>query len=392
MKKILLSVSVSIFLIACGGVRKSEKNLASGNYDQVIFETLDNLRTNKTADRKAPYIDLLKSAFDKAVARDERQLEFLKKEANPNTLPEQFEIITDLINRQERIRPILPLPKVKFNFKDYSDQTIAIKNKLSSFLLENSKTLLNSNLKADARQAYEDLMYLNSINPGYENINILLDEAVAKGTSYVRLSLVNETETALPQRLEDDLLNIDTYNLNEQWVQYHNRPLDGLNYDYDLILSFRAINVSPETLKERIVPQEKKIKDGFEYELDANGNVKKDSLGNDIKLDKYKTLKASLHEFRQSKNAQLSAQVDLIDLSTNQIAASFPLSDGYIFEHIYATYQGERDAIDPKMLKFLANKPIPFPSNEQMIYDSGESLKLLFKGVMVDQVQKKIVY
>ena len=86
MKNFGLLLFAAIMLSACGGVRKSEKDLARGNYDQVIIQTLDNLRVNKSADRKSPYITLLKDAFVKAVDRDERRLEFLDKEGNPNNL------------------------------------------------------------------------------------------------------------------------------------------------------------------------------------------------------------------------------------------------------------------------------------------------------------------
>ena len=387
MKNVGLLLVTALLLGACGGVRKSEKDLARGNYDQVIIQTLDNLRVNKSAERKEPYIALLKDAFVKAVDRDERRLDFLEKEDNPNTLRERYALVTGLSLRQDRIRPILPLPGTKFSFTDYSDAIISIKNDLSKHLIESSTQLLENGIKADARLAYDDLAYLEEINPGYANTAALLEDARYKGTTFVRLALINETEMAIPARLENDLLNIDTYKLNRPWVQYHNREIENLAYDYDLILSFRGIQISPELVKERILKQEKKVKDGFDYVLDKNGNVKKDSLGNDIKVDKFKTLRADIHEFTQSKSTQITAQVDLIDLNTNQLEATFPLNDGFIFNHIYATYTGDKEAIDPKMLPLLGNRPVPFPTNEQMVYDSGESLKLLFKDILINEIR-----
>ncbi|WP_442845356.1 hypothetical protein [Leeuwenhoekiella sp. H156] len=387
MKNVGLLLVTALLLGACGGVRKSEKDLARGNYDQVIIQMLDNLRVNKSAERKEPYIALLKDAFVKAVDRDERRLDFLEKEGNPNTLRERYALVTGLSLRQDRIRPILPLPGTKFSFTDYSDAIISIKNDLSKQLIESSTQLLENGTKADARLAYDDLAYLEEINPGYANTAALLEDARYKGTTFVRLALVNETEMAIPARLENDLLNIDTYKLNRPWVQYHNREIENLAYDYDLILSFRGIQISPELVTERILKQEKKVKDGFDYVLDKNGNVKKDSLGNDIKVDKFKTLRADIHEFTQSKNTQITAQVDLIDLNTSQLEATFPLNDGFIFNHIYATYTGDKEAIDPKMLTLLGNRPVPFPTNEQMVYDSGESLKLLFKDILVNEIR-----
>lgn len=94
MKNFGLFLVTALLLSACGGVRKSEKDLARGNYDQVILQTLDNLRVNKSAERKEPYIALLKDAFVKAVDRDERRLDFLEKEDNFNTLRERYALVT----------------------------------------------------------------------------------------------------------------------------------------------------------------------------------------------------------------------------------------------------------------------------------------------------------
>ena len=51
-------------------------------------------------------------------------------------------------------------------------------------------------------------------------------------------------------------------------------------------LDFRTIDISPEQINEKQIIREKVIKDGFDYVLDKRGNVAKDSLGNDIKVDK----------------------------------------------------------------------------------------------------------
>ena len=47
----------------------------------------------------------------------------------------------------------------------------------------------------------------------------------------------------------------------------------------------------------------------------------------------------------------------------------------FVFENRYGTYKGNKDALDEKYLDLIANKHIPFPSNEQMVYDCGEDLK-----------------
>ena len=147
-------------------------------------------------------------------------------------------------------------------------------------------------------------------------------------------------------------------------------------------LDFNQINISPERVNERQLIKEKVIKDGFEYVLDQNGNVAKDSLGNDIKVDKFKTVTCNFYEFTQLKTAQIGANVKFKDLRSGQVVNSYPLSSEFIFEHIYANVDGDRRALDNNLVALLDLAAVPFPTNEQMVYDAGEDLKARLKSIV----------
>jgi hypothetical protein len=112
------------------------------------------------------------------------------------------------------------------------------------------------------RRAYDDLMYLESINPGFKDTSKWIDEAKVKGTDYVFVCTKNETNMVIPNRLENDLLDFSTYGLNDKWTVYHSTKAKGLDYDYSLIVNFRNITISPEQIKEKQFDKEKQIKDG----------------------------------------------------------------------------------------------------------------------------------
>ena len=156
-------------------------------------------------------------------------------------------------------------------------------------------------------------------------------------------------------------------------LSYH--TVKNLEYDYVLNLDFNQIFISPEQVQEKQISKEKLVKDGFEYVLDDNGNVAKDSLGNDIKIDKYKKVRCDFYQFTQFKTAQLGAKITLTDLKTQQEINSFPLSSEFIFEHIYAKHSGDKRALENDLIELLNLAAIQFPSNEQMVYDAGEDLK-----------------
>ena len=124
------------------------------------------------------------------------------------------------------------------------------------------------------------------------------------------------------------------------------------------------------------------MKDGFKYTLDGDGNVKKDSLGNDIKEDKFTRVTCEYFETRQYKTSTISASVEFIDLKTKQLLDQYPIESTFIFEHFYATYSGDKRAIRGLHLDYLSNRPIPFPSTEKMIFDTGEDVKFKLKEIV----------
>jgi hypothetical protein len=317
MKKISLLL-LSFLFLSCG-IRQTRELLSSGEYDQVIKNAVDDLKGNKNAKGKQDYVYMLEEAYAKAKERDERSIESWFKDANPQNLEKIYNTFVLLNIRQEKIRPLLPLKLIKenrnatFTFENYSDQIVSSKNSLCKYLYDNSKALLLNKDKTIIRRAYDDLIYLESLSPNYKDTGKLIDEARFKGTDFVNVSSKNETNMVIPVRLENDLLNFDTFGLNDKWTIYHNNRQKGIDYDYGIVVNFRQINISPEQIKERQFQKEKQIVDGFKFLYDSNGNIVKDSLGNKIKVDNFKTVRISIYEFAQQKASQVTAKIDYFD-------------------------------------------------------------------------------
>ncbi|MDQ7960702.1 hypothetical protein [Flavobacterium lindanitolerans] len=386
MKKVTLLFLV--FALASCGVKQTTNMLTSGDYDGAIDNAVNSLRTNKDKKGKQDYIYLLEEAFAKAKERDLRDIQFLAKDANPRNLERIYTTYVQLNNRQEKIRPLLPLRLMKenrnaiFPFDDYTDQIVNSKNALSKYLYDNAKALLLTKDKMTSRRAYDDLLYLDQINPGFKDVRKLMEEAQFKGTDFVNVYMRNETNMVIPIRLQNDLLDFSTNGLNDKWTVYHSSKQKGVNYDFEIVVNFRQINISPEQVKEKQFIKEKQIKDGVKNLTDSRGNVVKDSLGNVIKVDKFKTIKVDIYEFTQFKAAQVTAKVDYIDYKSGQLLQTFPLTSEFIFENIYSTYRGDRRAADESYYTYFNQKAVPFPSNEQMIYDTGEDLKVKLKNII----------
>ncbi|TNJ42976.1 hypothetical protein KFZ70_15890 [Tamlana fucoidanivorans] len=386
MKKLILLLFTVMIAYACSTRKQVERAVNTGNYDHAIQTALKKLRTNKDKKRNQDYVIMLQDAYYKVVERDLGSIAHLKKDNNPEAYRNIYELYTGLDGRQESIKPLIPLyiddQPVVFEFNNYSDAILDAKNKVSSYYYQKGLALLNAKDKQSIREAYNTLEYIENINPNYKDTPNLLNEAHERGTDYILVSINNETEQMIPEKLEADLLSMDTYGINKFWSVYHVNKIKDLNYDYTLQLNLKQINVSPERITEREFVREKEVKDGWQYAYDEKGNVAKDSLGNDIKVDKIVKVTCRYFETIQTKTSQVIGDVVYKDLKTNQILDKFPVNSEFVFEYIFATSKGDRRALLPDDIGYLEHRRVPFPNNEQMVYDTGEDLKLKLKQII----------
>lgn len=386
MKKHFLLVAF-IILASCG-VKQTQNLLSSGNYDEAINNSISNLRTNKDKKGNQDYVYLLEEAFAKAKERDLNSINLLEKDKNPANFEKIYTTYLQLNDRQERIKPLLPLKLLNqgrnaiFPFENYNNQIVASKNNLSSYLYDNAKSLLSTSGKMNFRKAYDDLNYLNQINPNYKNVLALMDEALFKGTDHVSVYTKNETNMIIPNRLQNDLLDFNTYGLNNKWTVFHGTKQKGINYDYTMVIRFREILISPEQIKEKEFIKERQIKDGQKKLLDANGKEILDNTGKVVMVDNLRNVSVRIFESRQFKSSQITAKVDYVDFRNNQLIQSFPLVSEFVFENVYATYKGDRRASDDNYYSYFDKRAVPFPTNEQMVYDTGENLKMKLKDLI----------
>jgi len=386
MKKVLLTLVLATIIVSCSSRKQVEKAINSGNYEKAIYDALDKLETNKNKKSKADYVLMLKDAYVKSVNRDLDKIKLLKKDNNPEFYKTIYETYQKLNARQEAIKPFMPLQvnnkTINFKFNDYSNDIINAKEKASDYLYEKGLKQLDSESKAEIKEGYNTFQYIESINPNYEKTREFMEEAHMLGTSYVLVNIENQTEQIIPERLEKDLLNFDAYGLNQFWTVYHASQNQNTNYEYAMTLKLKRINISPEQVKENEMVRERNIVDGWTYKLDRNDNVMKDSLGNDIKVDKIINVKARYSEFTQLKSTQVIGEVIYVDLITNAVIDTFTIESEFIFQNIYAIYRGDKRALTKEERLLTNNRRVPFPTNEQMVYDTGEDLKLKLKRII----------
>jgi hypothetical protein len=388
MKKSLLFAAFILFMFSCSSIKNTQEAISNGNYDRAISTAIENLKRNKTKKGNQPYILLLEEAFVKATAKDLARINFLKKDNNPEKIETIFVLYEQLKRRQEFLKPLLPLYVVNenrnavFQFTNYDDAIIENKNQLSDYLYAKVKRLFSIGTKLEYRAAYDDLAYIEKVNPNFKDVRVLLKVARERGLDFVIVSMKNETQKVISERLEEDLLNFDTYGLNDLWTVYQGAKDANITYDFGLELNLRNIQVSPEQVREKEIIKEKQVVDGFNYLLDTNGDQILDKEGNKIKVDKLVSVRCELYQFTQFKSSKVTGQVRYVDLNTKQTIQTYPIASAFAFQHKYAQFKGDKRALESSFLDLIRVRVLPFPSNEQMIYDAGQDLKQKLKSII----------
>jgi len=390
MRHIITILSITLLLVGCNSAKRNQKLLARGDYDQAIELAVKKLQRSKTNSKNDSRIVLLEDAFAKAAAEDIRRIAFLKKQSDPSVSKEIYYTYQNMEYVQGKIRPLLPLyssslgRNAKFKIVDYSNSIVQAKANYVDYLYDEAKLYMNRQSIADYRTAYNVLCELDELEPNYKDVDRLKDDSHFYGTDFVMVSLKNRSGQLIPRRLERELLDFNTYGLDDFWTQYHKERDSEIDYNYGIQLDFKEISIAPERVSEREERRTKRIKDGWEYKLDIQGNVVQDSLGNDIKVDKYITVSARITFIEQSKAVFVGGDVRYKDLIVNREIDKFPISTEFVFENVFARFRGDERALNSNDKKLLRSDFLEFPSNEQMVYDAGEDIKIRLKEILKD--------
>jgi len=375
---------VFILTIILSGCGSSKKQLQKGNYDAAIQKAVKQLRKDP-ADVKQ--IDILTQAYKVSNDQDNERVRFLKMEGKPNNWDEIYLVYKALNDRQSLVRTVTPLNangrSVDFQYVDYVPEMVSAKRKAADFYYAHGIELMKSNIKESYRQAFSEFLRAKDYIGDYEGIDNKLQEAKLKGMSRVLVSIQNSSILKFPREFEEDLLALDLPRLNSDWVEYHTQNLnDNTQYDYFINVNVKNISVSPDQSVQRDSVIKRDIEDGFSYVLDKKGNVMRDSLGNDIKQKKYKTVQCALVETIQSKACRIDGDIEVVQMNPNKILKKDPIGAQSNFENISSRALGDLQALNAKQLERTKTSIVPFPNDLDMIMRCSESLKMAIRGAI----------
>jgi len=327
----------------------------------------------KPSDRKE--LRVLKEAYSKANTFDHDRIRFLEKEGRPENWIEVYELYSILDHRQNRIETLPSSVLAEFTLVDYDEKVIESKNRAAELLYESGVARLEKGGRDNARMAYADFEQITRIYNSYRDVDEKLEESRYLGTNQVLFVIENNTDKVLPEDFDYELRKISLNAINRDWLSFDTLEDSTKAYDFLVVLDIDQIDISPERIESRTYTESAEIEDGTRYVFDENGNVKKDSLGNDVKVPDIKKVSAEVIESVQYKSARVAGAVDYIDLRTGQLAKTEENIVDAIFEYHSAVASGDKEALSKETLKKLNRKPALFPSNEELLMDAARLLK-----------------
>jgi hypothetical protein len=370
MKSYLLFLILSLFIVL-EGCHVAEKALNRGDYDTAMMKAAKKLTKDK---QNGHYASLLNQAYMKLYQEDMDYITFQRKQGTPDGKLNVLDGMNNIRSRYNSIKYLLPLGG--YDFPVIADEDyIAAKNDAAEYLLVRASQLVGNNNKADARQAFQLLQRLNTIFPNYKNAAAIQQQAMYLGSNYVLMRMTAPDNMIIPADFQQRLLSLNVHELNSNWMYFTPTYDSTLRYDYHIIVKLVTIAVMPEQLIINNYLENAQIEDGFEYVLDAKGNVKKDSLGNDIKRKRYRTISCMVSERRLHKEATVGGFVDIYNTQTKQLMKSIPLSTVVTFDAITAIANGDLNALSPRTRQLISTPPPPVPNDFAMLYDAAEKLK-----------------
>lgn len=375
MRKIIpFALTLAILLSGCGS---SKKQLEKGNYDAAIDKAVKQLRKDPN-DKKQ--MTTLESAYQVANEQDNERIRFLKMEGKPNNWDEIYILYKRLYDRQAIVRTV---PSINISYVDYMQDMVIAKRKAADFYYAHGVELMKSNIKESYRQAFAEFVRAKEYVGDYEGIDSKIMESRYMGMSRVLVSIRNKSLIQFPPEFEQELLTLDLPSLNSDWVEYHTKTLDqNTQFDYFANVNINVIAVTPDESVQQDSVIKREIEDGFSYVLDKKGNVMKDTLGNDMRIKKYKTVQCALIETVQRKACRIDGDVELMQVNPNKVIKKDPIGASSNFQNVSARALGDIQALSPQQLERTKAKPVPFPSDIEMIIRCSDNLKMAIRGAI----------
>jgi hypothetical protein len=375
MKRIYIQppLYIPVFIFILGSCQSIKKSYESRNYDSVILQFT---QKKKVSDEE---ISMFIKSYNAALDRDKEKITTLKRLNNGDRWEQIFDLYSQINDRQNAVMRVLPVfysdgSKANVEVFDLNSALEESRQNSAQSYYDQGVKLLNSGAKSSIRQSLDYFDASKKFYINYKDVNELMEEALTKGKNYILLMVEKNPSLLLPASFEQSILDKVRLSPNDQWVRIDYRRDERITYDYVVKLNLFDVVITPDAVKETNTTEEKTVEDGWQYVLDNKGNVKKDSLGNDIKTPKYSKISCMVKETRMNKAAQVLGDVTIFEAQTKNFIKTSKCTGNAVFDYTFVQLFGDKNALSNTTLQKLNNPPMVFPGSFEMAERSKEEL------------------
>lgn len=375
-----------VLLVTLGACNPLQKMVDSGKYDKAVITAARKMAGDKN--KKTKHVKVLEQAFRKATADDLAAAKSYEDRGGLAYL-QALEIYEEMEERQAIVAPFLPLVskdgyEANIRFVRLDGLIRNAQDQVGTYYYETGKESLARSRATDdkprARRAYDLLSKVTRYTPAPSDLASLRSEAYEIGLTHVFVNLRNDAPVYMPERFENAILGISVSDLNSTWKRYYLSPPKGQAIDVNATLVLDHISISPERERADHFEETQKIKDGWEYVLKPNGEIKTDTLGNKIKKDKFIHVRAKVTKVRRDKGIQIAGTIRYIDAVTGEPIRVQPITVENKFIDSACRVRGDRRALSQETVNCTTRSLDPFPTDHEMAMLAAYEMKGVLKG------------
>lgn len=376
-----------VVVLALGSCASAKKQFEHGNYDKALEISVKKLRKDP-ADQK--HIDILLNAYAIANERDLDEINRLTAEGSDQsweriyTLYKRLDQRQSLVKQLPELKPTNPMTNTRFRFRDYSMELQNSKGKAVENLYNQGMVYLEKGDRFSCRTAYDYFNRAIGYDSHYKDVVQKKELARASGITYVLYTVNRQTNQLLPPDFEYNLQNLNLSGFNRDWLQIDKVQQGNIAYHYYIDAVITQVVEEPERIRETRYTETKTIEDGWEYAKNPDGSLRRDSLGNLIKVTVYHDINVQVTRVEQEKLCTVNGIVLIYENGSSYKIAQDAIYGNARFYNVFAVARGDNRALTTESLNLTRNNQKPFPTFTEMVMMASSS----FNNAVYDKIRQ----
>lgn len=381
----LISIMMIGLLVACSG---TDKLIESRKFDEALDELVKSLQKKPLDQKKITQLD---QVMNESARQNLTEIERLKLSGQPDIWSEVLEKYQAINLRQEKLSSLSDTTKALMQFKpaDYSDFTAQAVAKATQYHYTLALKQLESQNMPDAQKAYENLLKVKELTPGFKDSDELLAKFVNIEPVQVFYKVTNRFSGYLPPELENELLYLDLTLMSTPFYKFHDNQNQVKNFHYKISVDIFDVKIIPENTREANYVETAKVQDGIAYQLDDQGNFVYDEKGNKIEYPKLKTIACYITETINEKAMLIGGTVEITDAATGKIVGLQSITGESKFFNRSAIFKGDINALAPETFELLGTKEMDYPSDLEMILRASDKFKINAVNYIIGEIGQR---